>query len=163
MIIGIVGKMGSGKTLLMSLFGFLLSPLVKVFANYSTIFAQPLTSLKQLFEIEQGIILIDEIHLQIDSRAWYGSRQIKFTHWLNQTRKRNLLLIYTSQHFKQVDVRLRKATNLLIQALNLKSCFKYIFIEPETGIVLKILKVDKDKMKEFYNIYNTFEFVYPLS
>jgi hypothetical protein len=163
MIIGITGKMGSGKTLLMSLFGFFFSEIVPVYANYSTIFAHPLKSLKQLFSIEKGVVLIDEIHLQIDSRSWYGKKQIQFTHWLNQTRKKNLLLIYTSQHFKQVDVRLRRATDLLIQAVSFRNFFKYIFIEPNTGIILKVLKANKEKMKEFYNIYNTFEFIHPLT
>jgi len=56
MIIGIVGKMGSGKTLLMSLFGFFFSEIVPVYANYSTIFSHPLRSLKQLFSIEKGVV-----------------------------------------------------------------------------------------------------------
>jgi hypothetical protein len=167
MIIGITGKMGSGKTLLMSIFGYFFRFLeIPVFANYSMDYrlgVETISSLKDLIEIENGVILIDEIHLNIDSRQWYREKDIKFTHWVNQTRKRNLILIYTSQHFKQVDVRLRRATDLLIHCLNFGTHFKFLFIDPTTETLLKILRMEKEKAKPFYQIYNTFEFIYPLN
>jgi len=162
MIVGITGKMGSGKTLLMSIFGFSFTKEVPVYSNYETTFSRVIKSLKELISITDGIILIDEIHLQLDARLWFTKEGVKFTHWVNQTRKKNLILFYTSQHFKQVDIRLRRATDLLIHSLNFGYYFKYLFIDPASEYLLKIIRVDKEKMKPFFQIYNTFEFIYPL-
>jgi len=161
MIIGITGQMGSGKTLFMSILAYAFSLKgVKVYSNYSLKNAQKLKSLNEMISISNGVLALDEIWLNIDSRFWYYN--VPITRWVNQTRKKNLLVLYTTQNFSQVDVRLRRATDLLVWCFNMKNHFLYCFIEPQLGRILKLLKLEKEKAKEFFSIFNSFEFIKPL-
>ncbi len=160
MIIGIVGKMGSGKTLLMSIFAYCLKGRAKIFSNYSLIFSEKINSLRQLIKIENSVICLDELWVNIDSRLWKNN--VFLTRWINQSRKRNVLLFYTTQDFGQVDIRLRRATDILIFCLSTKSEFLYFIIEPASQKLLKSFRLEKENAKKFFGIYDTFQVVYPL-
>lgn len=162
MLIGITGQMGSGKTLLMTILGKTLSQVfdVPLFSNYSVLGAERIYFYNQLWEIEKAIILLDEVWLNIDARFW--GKNVYFTRWINQTRKKNVLVFYTTQHFSQVDVRLRRGTDLLIWCFKYPQFFYFVLIDPTTERILKTLKLEKEKAIPFFSLYNSFEIILPL-
>lgn len=170
MLVGIVGKMGSGKTLVMTMLaGFFrlhnaLS--LPVYANYSLKDSLIVDSVKELLRIENGVVCLDEFWVSLDSRAWKNN--VFLTWWINQTRKKNLLVLYTTQHFGQIDLRVRRATDMLIYCEKIKSLeakqkvFRYSFIDSFSGRILKSFKIPSDKASNFFSLYNSFEIVRPL-
>lgn len=113
MFIGFTGSLGSGKTLSMTFWGrYLASRLhMPVYSNYKTSFSQQIDSWDYLTSITNGVVLLDELHITFDSRLW--SNTAKRTHFLLQTRKKNLCVMYTTQHISQVDKRIRNISDIV--------------------------------------------------
>lgn len=122
MIVGFIGKMGSGKTLSMTkelhkyhLLGH------TILANYGLSFDHNPVNFEQLYDIAEAqepmsniVLALDEIHILLDSRSGMSKASKVMTFWLNQTRKMNVKLFYTTQYLHQVDKRLRNGTDLFI-------------------------------------------------
>jgi len=154
MLIGVFGKMGSGKTLIMSILGYLFQPFdIPVYSNYDLERSLPVRDIDSLLKINNGIICLDEFWITMDARSWKDN--IFLTRWINQTRKKNLLVFYTIQSFRQIDIRVRHGTDLLIFCEKLSNVpyFRYTFIDGDSSRILKSFKLDYSKSKEFYNIY----------
>jgi hypothetical protein len=127
-IVGFVGRMGSGKTLSMT------RELKKykdrgyrVLTNYAVSFSDERIDFDKLFAIaeEQGdlnnvVLGLDEIHILLDSRSAVTTNNKVMTFWLNQTRKMSVKLFYTTQYAHQVDKRLRAGTDLFIYCNGVK-------------------------------------------
>lgn len=121
-----VGGLGAGKTLGAVKECFALYR--RGFTIYSNIGLKfpyvPLT--KQVFEdlihdkagLQNAVILLDEIHIWIDSRSSMKKKNKIITYFLLQTRKRNVRLFCTTQDISQVDVRLRRSANLIVESFN---------------------------------------------
>lgn len=153
--------MGSGKTLLMTIIGELFFKNgIPLYANYKLKNAIEITTRKQLKEIGKGVICLDEFWGDLDSRDPKNNKEL--TRWINQTRKKNILAIYTTQHFKQIDLRARRATNLVIYCERHKKAaepyFRYTFMT-NTGTMLTTFKITEEKCKQFYEYYNTYEII----
>ena len=163
MLISIFGKMGSGKTLLMSMFGqyFKIQDL-PVYSNYELKDTLPVQSTKELGSIENGVICLDEFWLSADSRLWKDN--VFMSRWIMMTRKKNLLVFYTTQNFGQIDIRIRSATDLLIFCEHLlkKKLFRFSFLSANTKTILKSFKIPEDKAQNFYNFYDSFKCISPL-
>lgn len=165
MLVGFTGSLGSGKTLSMTFWARLLSYRTKmpVYTNYETSFGQKVTKWDELIKIDNGIVCLDEVHaIGFDSRTSAKSfSQAKRTHFILQTRKKNMLVLYTSQHIRQVDLRLRNITDYLIlcskkgETIN-NQVIKYL--SDEIGRNIRLLEVSK-----IYPWYNTYEIVNYLS
>src|SRR3990172_8843387 len=114
MLVGVMGKMGSGKTLSMSVLATYLHKRthIPLFANYDLKGAKKITSIGEMWAMDSAIFCFDEIWLTMDSRLWADN--VKLTRWVNQTRKKKLLVLYTTQHINQVELRVRKATDVLV-------------------------------------------------
>ncbi len=115
MLIGAMGKMGGGKTRFMTIIGIYMHVITgsPLYANYS-LFGVPYTrvkSLKDLWSINNGIVLLDELWLSMDARLWKDN--VAVTQFINQTRKKKISLIFTTQHIKQIELRTRNATDIL--------------------------------------------------
>lgn len=122
MIAGYIGNLGSGKTLSM------VRELVKlskrgytIYSNFELSFQHEPLDFDELFIMAQEqtpmdnvVIAIDEIHILLDSRSGMANTNKVVTFWLNQTRKMNVKLFYTTQHLHQIDKRLRSATNFFV-------------------------------------------------
>ena len=160
MLAGIMGKMGGGKTRFMTIIGVYMhySTGAPLYANYS-LFGVPYTkisSLKELWEINNGIVMLDELWLSMDSRMWKDN--VAVTRFINQTRKKKITLLYTTQHIKQIELRTRNATDILVFCENgntvtfidyqyMQIGRKYVFTEPG-----------------FFNkFYDTFETLQPMN
>lgn len=113
MLIGFTGPMGSGKTLQMTILAWALSLKsgMPVFSNYTTTFSRPVETWDDVFRVEGGILLLDEAHVAFDSRAFADDNGR--THFILQTRKKNLTCLFTTQHISQVDKRIRNVCDLV--------------------------------------------------
>lgn len=116
MIIGLVGNLGRGKTLGMTMLGHYLyyeTHYDRVASNYSTdLTTDYMENPVQFDDISQnveGIYLLDEIW------AWADSRKSQENDLMNEvvinSRKRGCVIIYTVQSLDMVDKRLRNNTD----------------------------------------------------
>ncbi len=115
MLVAILGKMGSGKTLAQTFFlyrAFLKGE--KVFANYPLTFPHKrITSIEELNDLKRGVFGGDELWSWLDSRS-SGSQKNRFTSSiLLRSRKRGFDVFFTAQHFIQMDPRIRRVTDVL--------------------------------------------------
>lgn len=165
MLIGIFGTMGSGKTLIMSILSNWLSLQTgcELYANYELKDSRPVKSLKDLWSIERGVVTLDEFWVSMDSRQ--SEYNVNLSRWVNQTRKKNLLVLYTTQAMSQVDKRVRNANHLLIFCEHFSksrpSYFRYTFITGDTGRILKSFKITDSSASNFFYFYDTFALVFP--
>jgi len=157
MFIGFTGSLGSGKTLSMTYYGRLLGHRTgaKVYSNYQTTFSKLITSWDELTAIKDGIVLLDELHITFDSRLW--SNTAKRTHFLLQTRKKGLIVMFTTQHISQVDKRIRNICDNVIMCekkggLIRNTIVKFLTDEMGRQIVLK-------NIHKIYTWYNTYEII----
>jgi hypothetical protein len=132
MIEGYIGVPGAGKTLSQTVRAYKTRKLYdEIVANYSLIGFEPtpvvrFRSAEDLLEIlstalgserepgdgKRRLVLIDEVHLIFDARAW-SKVPLEFLRILAQPRKAHLDMLYTAQHESQVEKRLRVVTNYL--------------------------------------------------
>ena len=57
-----------------------------------------------------SIMILDEIHVYLDSRDFFKKYNRPIQTFMSQLRKRNILLLATTQHLLNVDVRVRRQT-----------------------------------------------------
>jgi hypothetical protein len=122
MIVGFIGKMGSGKTLSMTkeLHKYYLLGNT-ILSNYGLAFDHHAVNFDTLYDWAEEqkpmgdiVLALDEIHIMLDSRSSISNMSKVMTFWLNQTRKMNVKLFYTTQYLHQVDKRLRNGTDLFV-------------------------------------------------
>jgi len=159
MLIGITGKMGSGKTLSMTILATFLSRKLKVplFSNYEMKNSIPLASLNDLWKAERAIMAADELHISMDSRGWKDN--IKLSHFITQTRKKNLIFLYTTQNIGQVDLRVRQNTDIVIYCEKKPSGHWLQFIDWGYKTIGRKYLIKKEEAKKFYNLYDTLKVV----
>jgi len=63
-----------------------------------------------------AIFLIDEIHIWFDSRCSGKKRNRIFSYFLNQSSKNDIDIYYTSQYSRQVEVRMRLNTEIVVES-----------------------------------------------
>jgi hypothetical protein len=118
MLIGIEGGLGCGKTLAMTYLGYLAKTKYhsKVSSNYFTKFADTFIDSEQSFnEFRSGMMLLDEIWLWSDSRKSSSKRNEIVNKIPLTSRKRRLIIVYTSQQLGQVDLRIRNITDIFVR------------------------------------------------
>lgn len=122
MIVGFIGKMGSGKTLSMTreLLKYK-SRGYRIISNYGLSFPHEKLDFGDLFLMAEEqtplgnvVIALDEVHILLDSRSGMSNTNKVVSFWLNQTRKMKVALFYTTQHAHQIDKRLRANTNIFV-------------------------------------------------
>jgi hypothetical protein len=125
MIIGFIGQRNSGKTLSMTIEAFKkYKQGYKIYSNYHLNFPYtPFTVDDLLAFAEAGmyfgnsIFLIDEIHIYFDSRCSGQKRNRIFSYFLNQSSKNDIDIYYTSQFSRQVEVRMRLNTEIVVESV----------------------------------------------
>lgn len=165
MVEGFVGLPGSGKTYYISKLALEeIKKGRKVYANYKLEGATYYEDLKEVCEVEKGIILVDEINLTCPSR-WWDRFPPHLAYFWSQTRKQELDVYWTAQHQDRVDKIVREISNWIWKINYLPFRFrimtKYL---PE-----QINKVKKEKFgvkifhikKEVFKHYNTYERIRP--
>lgn len=171
MLIGYVGRMGSGKTLSMVKYAY--EKYKKGYTIYSNIklnFPYKPYTLTDLLEyannstnFNNSIIIMDEAHIFLDSRNSGSKRSRMISYILLMSRKRNMHVIYTTQRFHQIDKRLRENS----EHINLCSFKKHkrTGIEYIRNIIITYLEVGQTmraivfKAKPYYKLYDSYEVV----
>lgn len=162
MLVGIMGKMGTGKTLTQTILSTYLhlKTNVPIYANY-TLKGVPyhrIDSLSDLWGINNGIVCLDEIWLTMDARLWKDN--VALTRFINQTRKKKITLFFTTQHIKQVELRVRNATDILIYCEKKPEGHWLWFVDYQySEIGKKFLLTNPSR---FYSLYDTFEVLQPM-
>ena len=133
-----IGRQGSGKT------AFITKLLVdnysgdkKVYSNYSLfgINYEKITfdnkrnkNSTDILEIirdnpdyfNNSIMLLDEIHIYFDSRDFMRHNNRIIQNFFSQLRKRNILLLATTQYILHLDIRIRRQALAVFQMTNLR-------------------------------------------
>lgn len=161
MLVGIMGKMGTGKTLSMSILASYLARATKapLYANYGLEGAETIESLNELDKLEGGILCLDELWLSMDSRMWKDN--VRVSHWVNQTRKKRVIVFYTTQHIRQMEMRVRNATDILIVCEKKGQEHHLTFLDYQYRAIGKRFVIGD--ARRFYSLYDTFEVLKPLS
>lgn len=161
------GQLGSGKTLGAVLFANYIkskSPDAVLYSNFDMKGAKQFTSLEDFFEVSQNpssIIVLDEAHVDLDSRS-FNSNHVKFlTATSFYLRKIRATLIMTSPLFENLDSRIRTITNILVLVSKDKQYFYYEMYDPQNFKHLKTMKVRQEKAFSL-NLYDTNSIVSPL-
>lgn len=119
MLLGVLGDLGSGKTLLLVYYGLKTYHLHKgqrkIFANFHLKklpyeYEPDLTGV--LDYLKEGLLLADELWLYADSRRSASRKNAFVTKVLAKSRKRDLDIFYTCQYWKSIDIRLRTFTDI---------------------------------------------------
>lgn len=164
MFIGFTGGLGSGKTKGMVYFGRYFNYLCKlpVYTNFYTSFGIQVQTWKELTEQNSAIVLLDELYILMDSRF---SGAVKFsknssvfrTHFMLQTRKKNMIVMYTSQSMSQIDKRVKLITDYIFLCEKLKGIHRYTQLDMSTNMIGKTYRIKN--INEANNWYNTNEII----
>jgi len=162
MLVGVMGAMGQGKTLLMSILMQYMhhETGVPLAANYGLRHAHYVTTTSQLWSLNSGIFGYDELWLDMDARS--SGKNVFLTRLINQSRKKKLIIFYTTQHIRQVDVRVRNATDFLIVATKTGEGHWFQIIDWQYRKLLRRYFISKEDAAKFYNVYDTYEVIQPL-
>lgn len=116
-ITGIFGKMGSGKTMLLAYLGVLFEENgYNINSNFhlKTIDYNPIETLDDIDKVRNGVLLLDEMQLWVHARSGMSKLNQDLLKIIMMSRKRGLILFYTSQLYRTVDVLLREVTDYII-------------------------------------------------
>lgn len=172
MIIVYVGGMGSGKSLSMvkEAYNYHLQG-YEVLSNMKLNFPYtPITSktIQEFAKSKKGlyntVVLIDEVHIFVDSRRSASKKNLSISYFITQTRKQKVKLLCTTQHRHQLDRRLRDNVNIYVD------CEKHILPlqYKDTGETLLIVNyVNTRKRQEkvtfvgnpYFGLYDTEEII----
>lgn len=175
MIVLYKGARGKGKTLSMVKDAYKYSSNgFKVFTNMSNcrvgVFKENeeiLSINKENKEFFNCVLVIDEIQSLFDSRRSMKKSNLDFSYFLQQIRKRNIILLCTTQYSNTVDLRLRQHIDILAIPRHNKDfnvCeVKYIdltSVEDEEYSYNEPLSVKLTfDAKKIYELYNTEELI----
>ena len=161
------GQLGSGKTLGAVLFANYLkakSPDTVLYSNFDMTGAKSFTSLDDFYEVAMNpssIIVLDEAHVDLDSRS-FNTNHVKFlTSTSFYLRKIRATLIMTSPLFENLDARIRTITNILVLVSKDKTHFYYEMYDPTNFRHLRTKKV-RQQLAFNLNLYDTNSIVSPL-
>ena len=163
MVIGFVGRMGSGKTLNMSKYAYLFGQVLDmpIYANYTLENANLFTDFRELENKKDIIVAYDEIHIDFDSREWDKKIRYQFTQWFTQLRKRGIIFMYTTQKINTLEKRIRENTDYIFWCYKdlLNGCLIENLYDTQLGIEQAIFMSKRviKKPQVFYWLYNTYE------
>lgn len=122
MIVLYKGRRGAGKTLTMTKDAYNYYCLGwKVYSNIEFNFPheyindEDITNIDADSPIRNCVLVIDEVQILLDSRRSQKGRNIDFSYFIQQIRKRGIILLCTTQFTGTVDLRLRQHVDILVK------------------------------------------------
>ena len=94
----------------------------------------------------------------MDSRLW--SDNVILSHWINQCRKKGLIVLYSTQHMSQIDLRVRRATDIQVVCEEKYGEILLTFVDYLYERVLRKFIIDTPS--RFYSLYDSFAVLVPL-
>lgn len=118
MIVLYTGRRGCGKTLSMIKDAYKLHEEgLKIYGNIETSFSEYVESDFMLnihkTDLTDIVLLIDEIQTLIDSRRSARKGNVDFSYFIQQIRKRRIIILCTTQFTGTIDLRLRQHVDIL--------------------------------------------------
>jgi len=124
-IVGFIGNRGAGKTLAMTAALWRAHKKGQtVISNYHLSFPHEALTLEKIRNfktdntLQNAAIACDEMHVWFDCRGAMKDKNLLVSYLLAQSRKRNVDWYYTTQHWLQVDVRIRRFTDIIVNVEN---------------------------------------------
>lgn len=177
-----IGQQGSGKTILITkllIDNLKEHPNRKVFSNYTLygIDYQPIafntenvhnkSKLNILDMLDQdvnyfnnSIMLLDEIHVDLDSLDFMKKNNRRMQVFFSQLRKRNILLLGTTQYLMNVDVRLRRQCLNVFEMKHIKKDIFEVTTHEIDGYYSVPVTTYLLDLSDYYNFYDTNEVIY---
>lgn len=162
MMVGVMGKMGSGKTLTCTILASYLAHVTRtqLWANYGLVGSDRLEYLNDLYAKDSGIFVFDEAWLTFDARMWQDN--VRGSQWINQTRKKKMIVFYTTQHIRQIEMRMRNATDILIVCEKTGEGHWLQFIDWQYRQLGRRYLITRAQAAKFYDRYDTYEVLKPM-
>lgn len=119
MIILYKGRRGAGKTLSMVKDGLQYhGEGLKVYSNSFCPFAKDISNdkilnLDKFSKIKNCVLMVDEIQIFFDARRSTTKENVKFSNFIQQIRKRNIILLATTQFANTIDLRFRQHVDII--------------------------------------------------
>lgn len=178
-----IGKQGSGKTC------FITKCLIdnldknkKVFSNYSLFngidyervtFDKTKTKYKndnkvidilEMLEsndnyFNNSIMLIDEIHVYFDSLDFMKKNNRIIQIFFSQLRKRNILLLGTTQYILNLDIRIRRQALNVFEMSNIKDTVFKCDVSEIDGYYTNFIRSELFNLEEYFKYYDTNEII----
>jgi hypothetical protein len=162
------GRMGSGKTALMSIEALLYQKQsgCTLFSNYGLIGSIPFTSFEDFKKVAvqpSSIICLDESHLDISNRDFNTNSVKFFVNMVFFLRKMRCTLMMTSPLFENIDSKVRDVTNIYVHCSKYGGYLNYEYYDVERLRFIKSKRVSESKIAEIMPyIYDTYAMVIPL-
>jgi len=161
-LMAIIGELGSGKTLSLTYMAFRNWLKGKeIFSNYRLNFPHVrVKSIKQIDKMREGFFAGDELWLWLDSRASRKKVNIVVSSILAKSRKRGIHIAYTTQSFRQIDIRIRNITDFF-GIPKLSPDEKYCTFHMVSNPGYERIRSFRFPTHPFFNLYDTSEEIDP--
>lgn len=173
-----IGKQGSGKTLFITKLLYSELDHRPIFSNYTLhgLDYQPITlnsdipSNKEKIDIlktldenpnffNHSIMLLDEIHIYLDSLDFMRKNNRRLQTFFSQLRKRDILLLATTQYIMNLDIRIRRqCMNVFEMSHIYKGLFQVITHDIDGYFTHEISRYNVD-LSEYFDKYDTNEVI----
>lgn len=171
-----IGKQGSGKTCFITKLLYTELDNRKVFSNYklfdfdyvpitfdNELEPDKIDILKQLEDeqnyFDNSIMLLDEMHVYFDSLDFMQKNNRKMQRFFSQLRKRNILLLGTTQYLMNLDVRIRRQCMNVFEMNHIfKSLFEVTTFEIDGYFSKEVSRYNID-LGVYFNKYDTNEII----
>lgn len=167
-LVALIGELGCGKTLGLTFLAWHnhFKKARKIFSNYSLkgIPYEFVDDVDDIDNMHNGFFAADELWLWLDSRSSHSKKNKFIGKILVKSRKRNMEIVYTTQSFFQMDVRIRNITDFIITPVMSRSerfC-KLLWFTKASILINKPIKIIKFRTAPFFDMYDTSEEVQPL-
>ena len=163
-----IGKQGAGKTLytvnllLNNLNGRKVYSNIKLFnIDYTYMNDSILLDLikNDINQLNDSIIILDEIHIYLDSRDFMKQNNRELQSIFSQLRKRNILILATTQYLLNVDVRIRRQIKNIFELSHISGNVFNIKVYDIDGYYSRYLHENNLDLSLGYKYYDTFEVI----
>lgn len=154
----VVGHLGSGKTLFLTLLGKA-SPHRPIYANFNlNLKTAKQITVEDLESITEGLILIDEAYLWLESRVSSSAINRYMSYMIFQSRKRNFDIFISSQLSSAIDLRFRFLEDLRVYAIGFNTAKEsFPFLLSGWGR-LRTFHLPIEKAKMLFPLYDTMQY-----
>lgn len=165
------GNLGEGKTFGMTLFATYYASRAKraglnvdLFSNFGLKNAKELTHYTDFYKVakaQNSIVLLDEAHVNLDSRLFHKGSNIYMTQFFFYLRKLRSSLFMTTPSIRNVDSRMRLLTNILVDCHKLPNGFRYDIYDLQAEKLLRRKFLPKFKAEQLFKLglYDTHSIV----
>lgn len=168
------GKRGCGKTLTLVKDGFnYYKNGYKILANFECAFSEYISN-EEILKLDKNsglfkcVIMIDELQILFDSRRSMRKENINFSNFIQQVRKRDIIILGATQFGNTIDLRFRQHADIICYPnfikeldvceavyLDVTSVEDTLFSVIKSPVFIKIIY----DARKIYNLYNTSEMI----